>query len=74
MEILFERADRHEVSLSRVKVNFEDLENKLKGNIESLLYRLFPEGPSRKERSAFRFGSKGSLKVECSGDGKGEVL
>jgi hypothetical protein len=39
-----------------------------------LLYRLFPEGPMRKEKMAFRFGSKGSLSVRCAGDKAGQYF
>lgn len=49
----------------------ESLEDKLRDNIEALLYRLYPQGPHRRDSKGFRFGSKGSLAVTCVGEKKG---
>ena len=49
----------------------ENLELGLKDNIENLLFRLFPDGPTNKSGNNFRFGSKGSLSVFISGEKKG---
>lgn len=49
-----------------------DAEEGLKTHMEPLFYRLFPEGPTRKERGNFRFGAKGSLSVAHSGDKIGQ--
>lgn len=56
----------------RENIQSFDIEEGLKSHLEPLLYRLFPEGPSRKERASFRFGAKGSLSVACSGDKVGQ--
>ncbi|MFI5343903.1 MAG: AAA family ATPase [Chlamydiales bacterium] len=47
------------------------LDYRLKENLESLLCRLFPEGPTSKHSQGLRFGSKGSLAVHCTGDKRG---
>lgn len=52
-------------------LSYEQIEIGLRGNIEKLLYRLFPDGPSRKEGNRFRYGSKGSLCVNVSGSKEG---
>lgn len=49
----------------------QDLEDNLSANVESLLYRLFPDGPSSKTASGYRFGKKGSLSVTHSGSKAG---
>jgi Ti-type conjugative transfer relaxase TraA len=54
------------------KAGHAKLEFVLRENIEPLLYRLFPDGPSRKEKGSFRFGAKGSLSVIHSGDKAGQ--
>lgn len=45
----------------------ENLSTQLSQNIEPLLYKLFPEGPSSKSQGGWRFGSKGSLAVKADG-------
>jgi Ti-type conjugative transfer relaxase TraA len=65
--ILKEQAEK-QLSFSHPKDN---LEEKLKENLEPLLLTLFPEGPSRKDSKGFRFGAKGSLAVSCVGEKKG---
>ena len=67
-EFLAEQAERHERLMNRKKLASIDLEAKLKDNLDPLLYRLFPEGPTRKSRGEWRFGSKGSLVVTCQGE------
>ena len=69
IEIIQERATRHENAHLRVKQ--EDIESKLKEHLDSLLYKLFPEGPSRREAKGLRFRSKGSLSVICQGERMG---
>ncbi len=49
-----------------------DLGEHLRFNIEPLLSRLFPDGPTMKTASAFRFGSKGSFSVTHSGEKAGQ--
>lgn len=39
--------------------------------MEALLFKLFPEGPTRRERNSWRFGSNGSLVVRLIGEEKG---
>ncbi len=74
LEFLIDQAQRHERLSNRKENRFLDLETKLKDNLESLLYRLFPDGPTRKERTKWRFGAKGSLAVICQGDKLGSFL
>ena len=45
----------------------ENLLAQLSQNIEPLLHRLFPEGPSSKSQGSWRFGNKGSLAVKADG-------
>lgn len=68
VEFLSEQSNRHERLIGRQESRSIDLEAKLKDNLEPLLYRLFPEGPTRKSRGEWRFGSKGSLVVTCQGE------
>jgi ATP-dependent exoDNAse (exonuclease V) alpha subunit len=70
-EFLTEQAERHERLIKRNENRLEDLDTKLKNSLEPLLYRLFPEGPIRKSRGEWRFGSKGSLVVTCQGEKAG---
>ena len=68
-----EQASRHEAYiLKREDPTALNLEKGLRDNIEPLLFSLFPEGPSRKERGSFRFGEKGSLSVVCAGEKTGQ--
>ncbi len=66
LEILKDRAERHEATLN--KQNAPHLEESLKDNLDSLLFRLFPEGPTRRDSRGYRFGNKGSLSVICQGE------
>ena len=67
IEFLIDQAQRHEYLINRTQLRSFDLEEKLKENLEPLLSSLFPEGPTRKSRGEWRFGSKGSLVVTCHG-------
>jgi len=74
-EFIMEQASKHQKSLEREpKVPSHDIQDKLKENIEPLLYRLFPDGPIRKDRNSFRFGAKGSLSIKVSGDKAGQFF
>ncbi|MCB9222147.1 MAG: AAA family ATPase [Ignavibacteria bacterium] len=48
------------------------LTEKLKFNIEPLVAKLFPDGPTSKTPTAWRFGSKGSFSVSYSGEKAGQ--
>lgn len=63
-EILKDRTEKHEWHIAP-KINLGD---QLKENLEPLLYKLFPEGPSGRDSRGFRFGAKGSTTVACKGD------
>lgn len=67
LDILNDQAKRHERLLTSKNKPSLDLDERLKDHLEGLLYRLFPEGPSRKGRTEWRFGNKCSLAVVCSG-------
>lgn len=71
-KIALDQASRH---LSIVERGGEhkkiDLEEHLKENIEPLLYRLFPEGSTGRDKKGLRFGNKGSLSVVCTGSKAG---
>ena len=70
-EIILERAYRYESSQQKKENFHEGIDEKLKSNIESLLFKLFPEGPSRRDRDGYRYGAKGSLSVSCRGKNAG---
>lgn len=70
LEILQDRARIYEKS-QMAKDSKDSVETKLEENIDNLLYRLFPDGPHRKDSRGYRFGSKGSLLVTCVGKKKG---
>lgn len=67
IDILNDRAQKHRDSISTK----ETIEDKLRKNLDPLIYRLFPEGPTRRGGNDLRFGSKGSLSVKISGDKTG---
>ena len=67
---IFERSHRHEKVLAKTNCAM-DLETRLRSNLDRLLFNLFPDGPTRVERNALRFGSKGSLKVDTVGSDYG---
>ncbi len=52
--------------------SMKDLEGQLSLQVEPLLYKLFPDGPSSKTAKQFRFGAKGSLSVTHSGSKAGQ--
>lgn len=74
LEILQERAAKHEIQLQRQNNSQVDLDEKLKENLESLLLKLFPEGPSKRDRKSLRFGAKGSLAITCTGEKAGSFF
>ena len=71
--VIQDQASRHVAFLEkRDQQQKPNLEDQLKENIQSLLYRLFPEGPTGRDRTHLRFGSKGSLSVVCAGNKIGQ--
>jgi len=62
--ILEDRCYRHKGDSK--ETNF-DVEDQLKLNIESLVHRLFPEGPTRTDANGYRFGRKGSFAISMKG-------
>ncbi len=72
--ILQEQAARHELFLARQdhSLKQQSLEDQLKAHVEFLLYRLYPEGPTGRDRTHFRFRNKGSLSVACQGPKVGQ--
>ncbi|MDX8430212.1 MAG: AAA family ATPase (plasmid) [Candidatus Algichlamydia australiensis] len=44
----------------------------LKENLDKLLYRLYPDGPTQKSQTNYRFGAKGALSVVHSGEKAGQ--
>jgi Ti-type conjugative transfer relaxase TraA len=66
-DILHDQAQRHEQFL-KPKINIED---QLKDNLEAVLHKLFPNGPSGKDATGLRFGRNKSLAVICRGEKKG---
>jgi len=50
----------------------KDLNGQLAAHIEPLLYKLFPDGPSKKTGREYRFGAKGSLLVNHNGEKAGQ--
>jgi len=70
--ILEEQAGRYEFFLAKKEGAKQQLDEQLKTHIEPLLYRLYPEGPASRDRTSFRFGSKGSLSVAHSGTKAGQ--
>ncbi len=69
LEILQERSMKHEMTQN--KDTLADLESKLKENLDSLVHKLFPEGPTRRDSKGLRFGTNGSLAVVFTGKGLG---
>lgn len=70
-----DEAHRHAQFLERAQVNQQrDLEGELKVYVEPLLYRLFPEGPTSRDRIHYRFGNKGALAVVHSGQKTGQFF
>jgi len=74
LDILWEKSHKHEIELEKLSNRNVNLDSALKENLDSLLFKLFPEGPSRRERNSFRFGAKGSLVVKSTGEKKGSFF
>lgn len=72
LSILQEQAGRYESFLAKREGAKQQIDDQLKEHLEPLLYRLFPEGPASRDRTSFRFGSKGSLSVVHSGAKAGQ--
>ncbi len=73
LSIVQEQAQRYEAFLVKHdKSTKHSLEDQLKENIETLLYKLYPEGPTSRDRTHFRFGSKGSMSVAHTGSKVGQ--
>ncbi len=73
LKVLQEQASRYEVFLAKNdRSTKHSLEDRLKEKLDSLLYRLYPDGPTGRNRTSFRFGSKGSLSVAYSGSKAGQ--
>jgi hypothetical protein len=66
LDILQERASKHE-QLHQQESSLAELNTKLTENLDSLLFRLYPEGPTRQDSKGLRFGTKGSLAVSHTG-------
>lgn len=68
------RAARHE-AIVQSKTNIHlNVENSLRDNLDGLLLRLFPEGPTRRDSRSYRFGSKCSLSVAYRGEKAGSFF
>lgn len=74
LTIIQDQSSRYESSLARKEGVKQQLDEQLRTNLEPLLYRLFPEGPTSRNRTSFRFGNKGSLSVVHSGDKAGQFF
>ena len=61
---------RHEATIQRSN-EYASLENHLRDNIEGFLFKLYPEGPTRRSSRDYRYGSKGALSVACRGAAAG---
>src|SRR5690606_34560815 len=73
-KILKDQVEKHLIFLEKSqnpKISKQEIQEKLFENIDALLYRLYPEGPSQKKRNNLRFGAKGSLCVTLSGSRQG---
>jgi len=66
-DILYDRGNKHRDLQNSPK----NLEEQLKGRLEELVFRLFPDGPSRRDSRGLRFGAKGSLSVVLTGEKSG---
>ena len=74
VQAMREQAQRHELFLSKQERSKLNLDDHLKEYLEPLLYRLYPEGPTGRDRTSFRFGNKGSLSVVHSGNKTGQFF
>lgn len=72
-EIVELQGAKHETSLEKKDLRHSSsLTEELKFNIEPLIARLFPDGPTSRTATAWRFGSKGSFSVTHSGEKAGQ--
>ena len=71
LQIIRGQAEKHEYSIARYENSSYRLEEKLKNSLPQLLYRLFPDGPSRRQGIGLRFGNKGSLSIVTQGERSG---
>lgn len=72
-EIVELQGAKHETSLEQKDLRYSSsLTEELKFNIEPLVARLFPDGPTSRTATAWRFGSKGSFSVTHSGEKAGQ--
>lgn len=73
LDIIAAQAGKHEAYLKEQEARRAPILNEnLKFHIEPLLNKLFPDGPSMKTATTFRFGAKGSLSVTHSGSKAGQ--
>lgn len=73
VKTIHDQALRHQNSVERsLKSEGPSVEEELRSNVEPLLYKIFPQGPLRKDRKEFRFGEKGSLSVVHAGEKTGQ--
>lgn len=70
-DTLSEYSSRFELLRYKQSNCIPPLDLRLKDNLEYLLERLFPEGPTSKHPQGLRFGNKGSLTVHCTGNKRG---
>jgi len=72
-EIVELQAAKHDTYLKKQSLKSSStLTKELKFSLKPLLANLFPDGPSIKTSTAFRFGVKGSLSVTHSGEKSGQ--
>ena len=71
LSILQYRSSRYESSIQQKQSSQSEIENGLRENIDSLLFRLFPDGPVRRDKRGYRYGTKGSLVVAIQGEKAG---
>jgi Ti-type conjugative transfer relaxase TraA len=69
--IVVDQAKRYEEATRSSETRTGALEAELRTCASELAYRLFPEGPTRREPNRLRFGQNGSLAVTVRGDKAG---
>ena len=67
LTILQERAAKHAIQLHQKENTLSNLDASLKENLEPLLLKLFPAGPTQRTSKGLRFGAKGSLAITFTG-------
>lgn len=72
LKIIQEQSDKHLLHLEKISASGPSLEEQMREHIEPFLYRLFPEGPTSRQGTSYRFGNKGSLAVTHSGPKAGQ--